>query len=295
MRTLSILLIVCLLSCWAGEARASVLDLQPPVPGKATGLFDHSATRYSAGHRGADLTATPGDAVHASAAGTVYFVGRVAGRPTISVDHGGGIRTTYTPAVASVPRGQEVDRGELIGTVGVDEHCRSACLHWGLTDGADHFDPLAQMSVQTIRLLPEGATSRPRPPLLSAGPGGRLPVDGRTSSPFGMRTHPITGVRKLHDGTDIAAGCGTPVTAPWPGRVVGAALHSAYGYRVIVEHGGLRTAYAHMRKLEVSVGDSLDAGARLGSVGSTGLSTGCHLHWMAWKNGALVDPLTLLG
>lgn len=120
-------------------------------------------------------------------------------------------------------------------------------------------------------------------------------MDGRTSSPFGMRTHPITGVRKLHDGTDIAAGCGTPVTAPWPGRVVGAALHSAYGYRVIVEHGGLRTAYAHMRKLEVSVGDSLDAGARLGSVGSTGLSTGCHLHWMAWKNGALVDPLTLLG
>ena len=92
----------------------------------------------------------------------------------------------------------------------------------------------------------------------------------------------------------VVARQATTIGSPMPGRVVRVELHSAYGYRVIVEHGGLRTAYAHLRKPEVAVGDVLDAGGRLGSVGSTGLSTGCHLHWMAWRNGALVDPLTLL-
>lgn len=296
MRALHRLLITCLVaSCLAvTTANASAQELQPPVPGSATALFGTSTTRYSAGHRGADLAASPGEPVHASAAGTVYFAGTVAGRPSISIDHGGGIRTTYTPAVAAVSRGQAVVPGEVIGTVGADEHCRSACLHWGLTDGTDHFDPMAQTRTPGIRLLPLGATPSPRARPLRILPHGQLPVAGRTSSAFGMRTHPITGVRKLHDGTDIAAACGTPVTAPWAGTVAASAFHSAYGYRVIVDHGGLRTAYAHMRGLEVRVGDHLSAGVRLGSVGSTGLSTGCHLHWMAWQDGELVDPLTLL-
>ena len=121
-----------------------------------------------------------------------------------------------------------------------------------------------------------------------------MPVAGSLSSPFGMRVHPITGVRKLHDGSDIAAPCGTPVVVPWSGRVVGIELHPAYGNRVIVEHGGIRTGYAHLRGLEVHVGQELAAGGRLGAVGSTGLSTGCHLHWMAWRNGTLVDPMALM-
>ena len=257
-------------------------------------LFDHSVTRYSAGHRGVDLAVSPGEHVLASAAGTVSFAAMVAGRPTISVDHGGGVRTTYTPAVAAVAVGQQVDRGQLIGVVGTDHHCRSSCLHWGLTDGTDYFDPVAHLAVPAIRLLPTGSTPQPRPPRLLVGQGGRMPVVGRASSPFGMRVHPITGVRKLHDGTDIAAPCGTVVTTPWSGRVVGAAFNTAYGYRVIVEHGSIRTAYAHLRGMDVRVGEQLPAGGRLGAVGSTGLSTGCHLHWMAWRNGALVDPLSLL-
>ncbi|WP_147454065.1 M23 family metallopeptidase [Tessaracoccus antarcticus] len=295
MRTLTALLIVCLMLCSAPIARAAELELWPPVPGRPVALFDRATSRYSAGHRGVDLAAFEGDGVRAGAAGVVSFAGMVAGRPAVSVDHGGGVRTTYTPVVSAVSVGQRVEQGQLIGVVGTDDHCRSMCLHWGLTDGLDHFDPMAQLSIPTIRLLPQGSTPQPRPPRVSVVPGGgRMPVTGRASSPFGMRVHPITGARKLHDGTDIAAPCGTPVTAPWPGRVVGAAFHSAYGYRVIMEHDGLRTAYAHLRGLEVHVGDELAAGTRLGAVGSTGLSTGCHLHWMAWRNGALVDPLTLV-
>lgn len=293
MRTLTILLAACLLWGGAVPAGAAALHLQPPVPGRSVVLFDGAVTRYSAGHRGVDLAATPGQTVRASAAGIVLFAGMVAGRPTISVDHGGGVRTTYTPAVASVARGAGVEQGQVIGFVGSDAHCRSRCLHWGLTDGMDHFDPMAHLLVPAIRLLPRGSTPPPRRALVSVLPGGGLPVAGRLSSPFGMRVHPITGVRKLHDGSDIAAPCGTTVVSPWPGRVTAVEFHPAYGNRVIVEHGGIRTGYAHLRGLEVHVGQELTAGARLGAVGSTGLSTGCHLHWMAWRNGTLVDPMGL--
>lgn len=293
-RAFLIVLIACLLWNHPALAGAAELELQPPVPGRVMAVFDVEVTRFSAGHRGADLAAAPGEAVRASAAGTVHFVGSVAGRPSLSVDHGGGVRTTYTPAVGTVARGQAVAQGEVIGTVGVDDHCRSACLHWGLTDGTDHFDPMAHVAASTIRLLPHGATPKPRPRRVGVLPRGGLPVSGSVSSAFGMRTHPITGIHKLHDGTDIAAACGTPVAVPWPGRVVSASFDSAYGYRIIVDHVGVRTGYAHLRGLEVRAGAHLAAGARLGSVGSTGMSTGCHLHWMAWRNGALIDPSTLV-
>ena len=295
MRLLCMILALCLLQIGVPRAHAEPLRLEPPVAGPVLSLFDDAATRYSAGHRGVDLTAFPGEEMRASADGTVFFAGMVAGRPTLSVDHGGAVRTTYTPAVALVSAGQQVTRGQVIGTVGVDDHCRSACLHWGLTDGVDHFDPLAQLDTPAIRLLPMGSAPVPRASLVSVLPSGGMPVAGETSSRFGMRTHPITGVRKLHDGTDIAAPCGTPVQSPWSGRVESASFHSAYGYRIIVEHDGLRTAYAHLQSLEVGTGDTLAAGDKLGSVGSTGLSTGCHLHWMAWRGGALIDPLTLVG
>lgn len=275
-------------------AHADPLGLEPPVPGRAVLLFDASVTRYSGGHRGVDLAAAPGDEVRASANGTVHFAGMVAGRPTLSVDHG-GVRSTYTPIVALVSAGDPVLKGQVLGRVAPDDHCRSACLHWGLTDGIDHFNPLAELETPAIALLPMGSLPVVRAPLrISTALSGK-PVNGVISSSFGMRTHPITGVLKLHDGTDIAAACGTPVSAPLSGRVVSSAFHSAYGFRVIIEHAGVRTAYAHLLGLDVQVGDALTAGDTLGFVGSTGLSTGCHLHWMAWRNGAMIDPMTLVG
>jgi len=274
------------------------LTLAPPVEGPPVRAFDGGTSRYSAGHRGVDLRVAVSEPVRASAPGRVHFAGVVAGRPSVSVDHG-GVRTTYTPVRATVSRGEVVAAGDVVGVV-VGGHCDGLpCLHWGLTDGIDHFDPLAYLEQRRVRLLPGGSRPSSRAFLPAAdvpGPGGRAPVDRRLSSPFGMRVHPVTGVFKLHDGTDFAAPCGTPVRVPWAGEVVRMDSTRGYGHRVHVRHDdSLVTAYAHLPGFEVRVGQRLSAGARVGAVGSTGYSTGCHLHWMAWRDGGVVDPMAVLG
>lgn len=121
------------------------------------------------------------------------------------------------------------------------------------------------------------------------------PVSGRISSPFGMRVHPITGVYKLHTGTDLSVGCGTPIHVARDGVVISAGWNSAYGWRTVVSHGVvdgvlLTTTYNHQSHIGVLVGDQLPAGSVIGNVGSTGYSTGCHLHFEVYVNSALVDP-----
>jgi murein DD-endopeptidase MepM/ murein hydrolase activator NlpD len=131
-------------------------------------------------------------------------------------------------------------------------------------------------------------------------PGALLPpVNGRLSSPFGMRIHPITGEHKLHTGADLSAPCGTPIAAARKGEVVAGGWNSAYGWRAVVSHGKvggvlLTTTYNHMEGLDVAVGDRLSAGETLGRVGSTGYSTGCHLHLELYVNSSLVDPMPWL-
>ncbi len=289
------LVVILLLLVWAAAAGPpgahAVLQLEPPVPGAVLRAFDGGTSPYSAGHRGVDLAAGQGEAVRAGADGVVSFSGAVAGRPSVSVRHADGRRTTHTPVLGILPVGQQVLRGEVIGHVGGDFHCGARpCLHWGLTDGRNYWDPTSAASIGVIRLLPRGT----RPPAEIFRLDGELPVAGRITSRFGMRVHPVTGVRKLHDGTDIAASCGTPIHLPWAGVVTGAAYHPAYGFRVTVDHGDRRTAYTHLPGLDVRVGQRLQAGQLLGRVGTTGLSTGCHLHWMAWERGRLVDPLSLV-
>lgn len=125
-------------------------------------------------------------------------------------------------------------------------------------------------------------------------PTSQLPAVGRISSQYGMRRHPITGVYKLHDGRDIAAPCGTPVRAWDDGVVVGAVYNAAYGYWVKVDHGdGFVTGYAHMPGLSVITGQRVVRGQVIGAIGTTGLSTGCHLHWMAWQDGETFNPASL--
>jgi murein DD-endopeptidase MepM/ murein hydrolase activator NlpD len=122
------------------------------------------------------------------------------------------------------------------------------------------------------------------------------PVDGIVTSPFGYRTHPISGTRKLHTGVDYGAGSGTPIYAANRGRVIYTGWYGGYGNTVIIDHGGgLTTLYAHQSRIRVSTGQEVALGDRIGDVGTTGYSTGPHLHFETRENGKPVDPRKYLG
>lgn len=120
----------------------------------------------------------------------------------------------------------------------------------------------------------------------------RLPVEGaRFSSMFGSRIHPVTGGRKNHDGIDLAAPTGTPIYATADGRVEMAQWYGGYGNFVEIDHGGdVETRYGHMSRMNVSAGQSVRKGELIGWVGSTGRSTGPHLHYEVRIAGEAVDP-----
>ena len=110
---------------------------------------------------------------------------------------------------------------------------------------------------------------------------------------YGMRTHPITGVYKLHTGVDLRATSGTPIYAANSGKVITSTYNTAYGNYVVIDHGGgVATLYAHMTKRLVSVGETVKQGQKIGTVGSTGYSTGPHLHYEIIKDGDYIDPVT---
>ncbi len=119
--------------------------------------------------------------------------------------------------------------------------------------------------------------------------GMRAPLDRmRVSSAFGPRRHPITGLGKSHTGTDLAAGMGTPVRAPADGVVVEARRWGGYGNWVRIRHpNGLESGYAHLSR---RAGQRISQGQVVAYVGSTGASTGPHLHYEVWKRGQRVDP-----
>ena len=119
------------------------------------------------------------------------------------------------------------------------------------------------------------------------------PVPGHTyvTSRFGLRTHPITGVRKSHTGIDISADNGTAIVAADGATVTKAAVYSGYGNCVILDHGnGYVTLYGHLSAFAVSEGDAVSRGQTIGYVGSTGFSTGPHCHFEIWSNGGRIDP-----
>ncbi|WP_324261846.1 peptidoglycan DD-metalloendopeptidase family protein [Altererythrobacter sp. H2] len=120
------------------------------------------------------------------------------------------------------------------------------------------------------------------------------PVPGRISSNFGMRRHPILGYRRMHSGMDFAAGHGTPIVAVTDGRVSGAGRMGGCGIAVRLEHGGgLSTRYCHMSRMAVRAGQSVRRGQVIGYVGSTGLSTGAHLHYEMYRGGRAVNPASV--
>jgi murein DD-endopeptidase MepM/ murein hydrolase activator NlpD len=121
----------------------------------------------------------------------------------------------------------------------------------------------------------------------------RTPIAGgyRMSSSYGFRRHPISGYRRMHQGIDFAAGTGTPIVAAASGVVTVAEYHAQYGHMVEIDHGNdLLTRYAHASVLHVKVGDVVRRGHRIADVGSTGRSTGPHLHFEVRHRGLAQNP-----
>lgn len=121
----------------------------------------------------------------------------------------------------------------------------------------------------------------------------RMPLEGAVlTSGFGIRNHPVLGGRRHHHGIDLAAPTGTPVFATGNGVVGRAELYSSYGLFISIEHGAsMETRYAHLSRLAVAAGDSVKKGDLIGYVGSTGRSTGPHLHYEVRVEGLAVDPI----
>ncbi|WP_241237361.1 M23 family metallopeptidase [Brachybacterium saurashtrense] len=129
------------------------------------------------------------------------------------------------------------------------------------------------------------------------GDSGYLrPVSGPITSGYGGRIHPVLGYYKGHDGVDFGASCGTPVHAAKGGTVTAVEYHRSSGNRVKIDHGnGVVTGYYHLQGFNTSVGATVAAGDTIGYVGSTGRSTGCHLHFAKMDEaGNYSNPMSLL-
>lgn len=117
------------------------------------------------------------------------------------------------------------------------------------------------------------------------------PVPGPVSSGFGMRRHPVLGYRRMHNGLDFKAGYGTPIRAATDGRVTYSGRNGGAGKFVKIKHNSsLATGYAHMSRIAVNNGNYVRRGQIIGYVGSTGLSTGPHLHYILYRNGRAINP-----
>lgn len=117
----------------------------------------------------------------------------------------------------------------------------------------------------------------------------------RWTSPYGSRIDPIANVKSFHTGTDMACPTGTPIYASMSGTISTTGVNRVYGNYVIIDHGnGYQTLYAHMSKIIAKKGQWVSQGTKIGLVGSTGYSTGPHLHFTVYKNGKLIDPMSVL-
>lgn len=294
--------------------------LGPPVRGRVEILRPYAAPAepWQAGHRGVDVAAPTGSDILATADGIVSFTGRVAGRNVLVVDHG-EVRTTYEPVTATVSRGTRVRAGQVVGRLDGGHACGrpgTTCVHVGLRRGEHYLEPVFVLGADNrLRLLPAEAAAeierraRERAAVAAAAaaaadpgpgppPGARglvRPASGPITSRFGMRRHPVLGVWKLHDGTDFGLPCGAPLRSVAAGRVTQSYYNGGYGNRLFIDHGtvaGRRmvSSYNHAARYTVGVGQTVTAGQVIGLNGTTGYSTGCHLHFMLWLDGQLVDP-----
>ena len=159
-----------------------------------------------------------------------------------------------------------------------DERFRELFASWSTLDSMGPQQPGAPSSI-----LQQPTISVP----------SRMPLGGATlTSGYGMRNHPVLRQRRRHNGVDLAAPTGTPVYATADGIVGRADWFSSYGLYISIDHGGeIETRYAHLSRLAVAAGDRVEAGDVIGYVGSTGRSTGPHLHYEVRIDGVAVNPI----
>ncbi|MDR0731801.1 MAG: M23 family metallopeptidase [Treponema sp.] len=150
-----------------------------------------------------------------------------------------------------------------------------------INPGMTLFLPGAQMPQEDIRL--------------ALGEAFIYPIRGVLSSPYGWRIDPIAGVERFHSAIDLAAPLGTPVKAAMDGRVSRVAVNSIYGNYIILTHQGMyQTMYAHLSTVSIKQGDWVTQNSKIGEVGSTGYSTGNHLHFAVFRNDKPINPLEVL-
>jgi murein DD-endopeptidase MepM/ murein hydrolase activator NlpD len=187
-----LLLVPLLVLCLAPPASAAP-GWQWPLAGAPTVTrpFDPPDSPYGTGHRGVDLAGAPGLPVLAAHAGRVHYAGILAGRGVVSIDHPGGLRTTYEPLRPTVRAGQRVTAGDPIGslTPGHPGCPAPACLHWGLRRGPDYLNPLSTLHPTAVRLLPFTAGTSPPTTTAAAATGaaGTAGVAGAAGTAGGSR------------------------------------------------------------------------------------------------------------
>jgi murein DD-endopeptidase MepM/ murein hydrolase activator NlpD len=155
-----------------------------------------------------------------------------------------------------------------------------------IAEFSDELDGLEQEQARVQRLIEEEASTEGEAPGILV-----RPVPGSITSGFGMRMHPILGYTRMHTGVDMSAPYGQDIKAGGSGRVILAGPYGGYGNTVIIDHGGgMTTLYAHQSQLNVSYGQQVAAADVIGYIGTSGLSTGPHLHFEVRINGKPVNP-----
>lgn len=189
-------------------------------------------------------------------------------------------------AELAVLAAQQSEQAAAVAAELANLNARLDAVDSDIAEFSDELDGLEAEQARVERLIEEEASKE------GDAPGVLVrPVPGAITSGFGMRVHPILGYSRMHTGVDMRAAYGQEIKAGGSGRVILAGLYGGYGNTVILDHGGgMTTLYAHQSQLSVSYGDRVDAGQIIGYVGTSGLSTGPHLHFEVRLFGSPVDP-----
>jgi murein DD-endopeptidase MepM/ murein hydrolase activator NlpD len=198
------------------------------------------------------------------------------GKPRLLADKTAGelIQRSGVLAPASAPAAAGIGKDRAT-TAGTEARCQTSSL------SPDIGTSFSAMAARLSRL----AAVSPRMPLIA----------GRLSSGFGWRVHPLLAELRMHSGVDLAAPLGSPIFATDSGRISIAGWQGGYGLAATIEHAnGLQTRYGHMSRLNVVAGQHVERGQIIGFVGSTGLSTGPHLHYEVRFRGQAINPLSIM-